>query len=151
MIRIVISGIPVAKKSTKFFFSRGKFGGKNTQAKLMGQIKEKIRWQYTDEPLSGPIAVNMILYVPYPKSLSKKKIEELKKETTYSCKKSDNDNFEKLYFDCLKGLVFNDDGQISQNFTMKIYSAQPRVEFYIQKLEEKGAEPQKFVNFLQSI
>lgn len=67
--------------------------------------------------------------MPIPKSLSKKKKEELMGKP--HCVKGDIDNLLKKSFDAMNKLVFDDDAQIYEITAKKVYSDQPRSEINI--------------------
>src|SRR5574338_1041721 len=148
MIKIVLPGTPIRKKSTRFFFRRGKGGGQNTQKGEMNVLKWQIKSQHPGPPLEGIVSVITFLYFPFPARISKKKKQQLATERVFSQKKIDNDNCEKIYFDCLKNAIFTDDSLIVQNFTVKIYSEEPRVEFYIKQISDYAPTPNEIVNLL---
>ena len=70
--------------------------------------------------------------MPIPKSLSKKKQDELSEQ--WHIKRPDVDNLVKGVKDALNGYVYKDDSQVSQLFTTKKYSKTPRIEISIKVL-----------------
>lgn len=72
--------------------------------------------QYKDKPLTGDISIKMDLYFG-------------------TKRKCDIDNFNKLVFDALTGIVYEDDSQIVELSIIKGYDkANPRVELCITNL-----------------
>lgn len=65
--------------------------------------------------LVGPLKATLIFRKSKPKSAPKKRV-------TYPIKKPDIDNYAKLYIDCMNGLLFADDAQITELKLKKEYS-----------------------------
>jgi len=65
-------------------------------------------WEYP--PLRGPLEVETWLYVQRPKT------------TERQWPRGDNDNYEKAVWDCLNGIVWEDDDQIVDNRTRKRFT-----------------------------
>lgn len=97
------------------------------------QYKERLSWaarqKHKDEPITGPIKVNLTFYMPMPESWSgvKKRRMEGAPHTT----KPDRDNLEKGVCDALNKIVWKDDGQVCDGRTRKFYSNEPRIEIEI--------------------
>lgn len=80
----------------------------------------------------GPIMMNVTNYTSIPESWSKKRQKEAQ---GMPCPvKPDIDNYLKFYFDALNGIAYPDDRFITQSWSEKIYSANPRVEIEIYPL-----------------
>lgn len=73
----------------------------------------------------GPIKVETIIYLPMPKSWSKKKKQEM--NNGWKDNTSDNDNYEKSIWDSLNGKAWEDDRQIVWNETKVKYSEEGSV------------------------
>lgn len=76
-------------------------------------------------PLFGqyvPLRADIVFYMPYPESMSKKK----RLENYWHVKKPDSDNLVKSIKDGMNNLVYHDDGQVSLVQVSKIYSDNPR-------------------------
>lgn len=84
-----------------------------------------------------PLHIDIIFYMPIPKSISKKKAKLLL--GSYHTKKPDKDNLEKAVLDSMNGLMYYDDGQICSSTVKKIYSDKPRTEINIQSLDYETA------------
>jgi len=82
--------------------------------------------------LEGALGVNIYFYMPIPKSLSKKKYEEIK--GAYHIKRPDVDNLVKAVLDGLNGFAYKDDSQVAQLSVTKRYSETPRIEISIKEL-----------------
>lgn len=93
------------------------------------KIKEGYRWQiksqFRKDPLTVPIALDIIFFMPIPKSLSKIKKRQMQNGMIGHIKKPDLDNLQKFVCDCLNELVFEDDAQVCEMRSKKIYSCNP--------------------------
>jgi len=84
-------------------------------------------------PLTGPVSLSIIAYMPIPSSLSdKRKRAMVGKPHT---KKSDADNIAKAVNDGLNGVAYADDSQIWMLIVRKVYSETPRLEVTIEETE----------------
>jgi len=83
---------------------------------------------------NGAICLNITFFMQIPKSLSKKKQNELIGQ--YHIKKPDLDNLIKTVKDSLEGTFYKNDSQICKVVAEKIYSDDPRVEFELVVLVE---------------
>ena len=75
----------------------------------------------------GATRLEVTFYMQIPKSLSKKKQNELIGQ--YHIKKPDTDNLIKTVKDALNEVLYKDDSIICEVEAKKIYSDEPRVEF----------------------
>ena len=130
---IIIPGKPIAKKRARFS-RRGKY-----VVTYNDQRKEEEGWillaksQITDF-FKDIVWVTLIFYMPRPKSHygTGEKSARLKANAPiYHTKKPDVDNLVKFCLDCLNGLAWQDDSQISEMRVRKIYSEEPRTEITI--------------------
>jgi Holliday junction resolvase RusA-like endonuclease len=127
MLELTIPGKPIAKKRPRFF-RRGNFVGTYND-----QQTEEGRWQLMAQsqiketvPTGTPIALVCMFYMPIPKSTPKKN------RTTDHTKKPDLDNLVKYVKDCLNGVLWHDDSQVSHLTATKRYSENPRTEIIVQ-------------------
>lgn len=84
------------------------------------------------KPMEGAVKAKITAVFTPPKSLSKKKQEELLYKINYT-KKPDVDNIAKIILDSLNGLAYKDDSQVSALLIFKDYGEQEKV---IVELEE---------------
>ena len=84
-----------------------------------------IRDSWTYGKMEGPLSVRMLFVMPIPKSLSKKKHEELLGER--HTKKPDLDNLVKAVLDSLNGVAYEDDSIIWSIDATKEYGDEPEV------------------------
>ena len=125
--KIVIEEVPKGQRRPKFV-RRGSFVttfDPDRESKLW--IKHLCREQVS-EIITCPIEIDMIAYMPIPKSTSKRKIVLMLNNDIKHIKTPDGDNIFKKYSDALTGLAYNDDRQIWKISIEKRYSMKPRVE-----------------------
>jgi len=128
-MQITVKGKPIAKARPRFARAGNFVKTYNDQETEEGRWLWEAREQLTKQA-SGPIAVNMRFFMPIPKSTSKKKREML----CYHSKKPDIDNLIKFACDCLNGMAWEDDSQISEIEASKIYSENPRTVIEVEDL-----------------
>ena len=93
-----------------------------TRLQIQDQISEK---------LDCPIEIDMLFFMPIPKSTSKKKSILMKDNTIKHTKRPDCDNLFKFFTDSMNDLVYKDDSQIYKIYIEKRYSASPRTEIIV--------------------
>jgi Holliday junction resolvase RusA-like endonuclease len=128
---IIIEGIPIPWKAP-FVGKRGSF---NPQYNNIQILREIVRTQYQGEPLEGPLRVNLIFYMPIPKSISKKKQQLMEIGKIFPTGRPDRTNLAKLYEDLLNGIVIGDDSQIVCGTIDKRYGHLPRTIISIKNVE----------------
>lgn len=69
-----------------------------------------------------------------PKSISKKKKEELLYKIDYT-KKPDADNIAKAILDALNGLAYKDDSQVSALLVLKDYGTENKIEVELEEIQ----------------
>lgn len=125
MISLELFGDPVAQKRPRFA-RQGKFVTcYDEQARLKEGYRWQIRSQFREEPWGMPIALDLVFFMPIPKSLSKIKKRQMENGLIGHMVKPDLDNICKFFLDCLNGLAFKDDAQICEIRAKKIYSSKP--------------------------
>lgn len=96
------------------------------------QIKWLIRSQFNQKPLACPIAIKIDFYFPVPKGTSHvKKMGMLCGIIPYT-KKPDIDNLEKKALDVLSEIVYEDDRQVFEMSSRKLYGEVPKTMIYVQ-------------------
>jgi Holliday junction resolvase RusA-like endonuclease len=85
-----------------------------------------------------PLRVRMKVYHQIPKSVSKKKRNEMLDGKIRPTKKPDIDNILKSVFDSLNQVAFYDDTQIIEIITSKYYAEMPRLEIEIERVDENA-------------
>jgi len=128
--KIVIDDVPKGQRRPRFA-RRGNFVttfDPDRESKLW--IKHLCAEQI-EEVLEGPIEIELLAFMPIPKSTSKKrKLLMLSNEIKHT-KVPDGDNIFKKFSDALSGLAYCDDRQIWRHTVEKRYSEQPHVEITI--------------------
>lgn len=101
------------------------------------QLAMMCKFQYKEEPLDGPLRVELCFYRHVQSSLSKKERELRLSGAHRPTVKPDTDNYIKSTLDGLNGLLWEDDNQIVDLVAHKYYSDNPRIEIEVKKLESK--------------
>jgi|SRR5690606_31633029 len=91
-----------------------------------------------DKLLEGPIALELRVYRPIPKSFSRRKTELAENGDIRPTTKPDVDNYVKSVKDALKNVIWKDDSQVVRILVEKFYSQKPRIEIVIEPLYEMG-------------
>jgi Holliday junction resolvase RusA-like endonuclease len=91
-------------------------------------------------PMSGAIALNIIVLTEPPKSAGKAEREQMLTGLKYPTKKPDLDNIVKLISDALNGIVYHDDRQIVSLWIIKEYAEIARTTVQIGTLAGRSDE-----------
>ena len=83
-----------------------------------------------------PLSLSMVVYHQIPKSVSKKKKQEMLDLKIRPTKKPDIDNILKSVCDSLNKVAFYDDTQFVDIYVQKFYDETPRLEIYIKSIKE---------------
>lgn len=119
-MKITLLGEPKSTSHIYKFACRGTFPSAY-MSKEGKELKESYQWQAkasykSSQPLTVPLEIKVDLYFG-------------------TKRKCDIDNFNKILFDSLTGIVWEDDSQIMRSITEKHYDKQnPRIEIEINKL-----------------
>ena len=131
---LVFFGDPVGKGRPRF--TRG--GHCYTPA-ATAQYERRLRaeWRAANpgEPLQGAVAVVIDAYYAIPKSATVRERERMMYGELAPLKKPDLDNVTKIVLDALNSVAFADDKQVVSIRAGKHYSADPRVEVYIEEVD----------------
>ena len=119
MHTMIVNTTPVPKGRPRFY------GNHAVTPEKTRLYEALIRDSWTYGMMDGPLGVRMLFVMPIPKSLSKKKHEELLGER--HTKKPDLDNLVKAVLDGLNGTAFEDDSRIHRIMAIKEYGDEPRV------------------------
>lgn len=82
-------------------------------------------------PMEGPLSMMVLVYLPIPKSWSKKKQQLALSSKLMPTSRPDIDNYAKLAADALNTIVYHDDAQIVSLTVLKYYSSTPLLHIYV--------------------
>lgn len=130
-IKFEVLGTPVGKSRPKFSTVNGhavaytpaKTANYETLVKLSYQQKYAGCMFDKDKPLRAIIRA----FFPIPKSVSKKKREQMRDLRILHTKRPDVDNIVKAILDALNGVAYYDDSQVAEVMISKAYAEQPKV------------------------
>lgn len=137
MINLSLHGIPVSQARPRSSNRGGFFRTYDPKAKEKDQAKWQIKSQYREQLLTQPLAVYLNFYMPIPKSASKPLTRQMLNGKIFHIKRPDIDNLTKFALDCLNGIVFQDDSQISRLYAKKLYGSEPCTQINIEVLTEQ--------------
>ena len=131
MLIFTISGTPVPWAAHRGY-GRKSF---NPRYKEREFYQWQIKSQYNQEaPISGAVKLSYCFYMPIPKSISKARRTAMCNNTFPHLVRPDIDNLNKFLSDCLKTLVFEDDSQVVELNSRKIYSEIPKTFVQVEAL-----------------
>lgn len=85
-------------------------------------------------PDTAFICVDVIAYLPMPKSATKAQVVGMAGKTILPSRKPDVDNILKAVLDSLNGIAYKDDARVHRTSCVKFYSAEPRLEIFIKEV-----------------
>jgi Holliday junction resolvase RusA-like endonuclease len=92
--------------------------------------KEQIRWQIKplapEEPLTGPIELTTVFFLPIPKRAAKLARQQMINRVILPSIKPDASNLDYLVENALTGLVYVDDQQVCAKHVYKFYGVTPK-------------------------
>lgn len=136
MIKIVIPYPPVAKGRPKF--TRQGFAYTPKKTRDYEKLVKTIALQHRPKELwLGPLFLSASFHCPIPESFSKKKKQLAIEGKLRPASRPDLSNYVKAVEDALNGVIYKDDSQIVDESLEKLYSSHPRVEIYIEEIDEK--------------
>lgn len=83
-------------------------------------VQASVRLAYRGAPLTGALSVRALLLLPRPGYLCRKKGPQPR---VWHHVRPDLDNYEKALLDACNGILWNDDGQIAEKITRKMFAA----------------------------
>ena len=137
-IKIIIPGAPVPKGRPRFSVWQGRVNVTTPEKTKTAEARVKFRAAQAMqglEPIAGPVSVRFVFDLPIPKSWSKKRRGLAAEGLIYPTKKPDLDNYEKLILDAFEGLVYVDDGQVTDVIKTKRYGHTPQTTVYVAAIE----------------
>lgn len=133
MKQLTIDGVPVAKGRPRF----GRYGAYTPEKTQEYEEYVKMCWfaKYGGvQPSKQSLEVNVVFYLPIPKSVNKKQRAEMLDGKIKHTKKPDIDNLIKSVLDALNGIAYSDDSKIIRVAAEKQYSEKPRTELIIKEV-----------------
>lgn len=130
-IRFTVPGPPAAKQRPRFS------GGHTYTPKKTVQYENLVRLCYEEAakgyrfPDDAMLDVRIFAYYEIPKSVSKKKRQQMISHEIRPTKKPDFDNIGKIVCDSLNNIAYRDDAVIVDAQIRKFYSEKPRVDISI--------------------
>lgn len=91
-------------------------------------------------PFDEPVSVTISVYLPIPKSFSKRKRDAAINRLVWPAKRPDLDNFMKAVWDSMNGVVIRDDAQIVHAETWKLYGERPGIHIMMTTPSMEGKE-----------
>lgn len=114
--------------------------GKNSFYDKKAKIKEFAKWQlkgqYRDAPIAGHVSLDFIFFIAIPKNTSKAMRKQMIDRRVLPTS-PDTTNMQKLYEDCLQGIVIDNDRFASKISSARYYSENPGVWIVVKKIEEE--------------
>lgn len=157
-MKIIIPGLPIAKKRVKFTVMNGRFGRAydpqiNGEMKRVKQIMLKT-WNEAFESENKEIVMDAsnlakaqsfvvaftFMFPITDRSTLAKRNAKLWGLQPHNIK-PDFDNLEKLYSDCATGIIWPDDSMVVSCCSKKVYDENPRTEIDIMVKEEMQLHP----------
>lgn len=130
---IKIDGPPIAQARPRL--GRGGFVY-DPNARDKNIIKHYFQQYKTWETFKYP-RISFLFIMPITDSTSNALKEKYRKGFYKHCKKPDVDNLIKLYLDCMDGIIFEGDQNVSLGECIKVYGADPATLIYIQSTNEE--------------
>jgi Holliday junction resolvase RusA-like endonuclease len=123
MIQLELTGAPTAWAAPRFY--------KNRAYDVKKDAKNAARWQirsqYRDDPIFGPVFLDITFFMKIPKATSGIRKKEMLAHKILPVGKPDTTNLQKLIEDCLKGIVIGDDTQCTDIYSRKRYNENPGI------------------------
>lgn len=130
---ITIPGKPMGKQRPRMTRSGIAYTPKETVS-----YENLVKYEYTQQGgkyFEGNVAVTIVASFEVPKSVSKKKREQmLEPGGIRPTKKPDLDNIAKIICDSLNGIAYHDDSQVVDLTVRKYYAEKPEVYVRIEDL-----------------
>lgn len=136
-VTFMVEGTPVGKGRPKFA-RRGTFVTTYTPTKTRDYedlIRDAAKQAMgSNEPLKTPVAAYIYITVPIPQSYSKSRSKACLEGWERPCKKPDCDNILKAFFDAMNKIIYDDDSQIVEIYSKKVYGTVGMVEVLIKEV-----------------
>lgn len=136
--QFIIPGTPLPKERPRF---STKSGAPRTYTTAKTRNYETVVANYAkqgmkrNDPFTGPVAVDMCVFMPIPPSWSKKDRVDALAGIKRHTKHPDVDNLAKIILDACNKVCYKDDSQVWRLTISKCYSDNPRVDVMMQTME----------------
>jgi Holliday junction resolvase RusA-like endonuclease len=138
MIHLHVDCVPTSWSAAQ----KGSNGFYDKKAKEKEFVKWQLKGQYRDSPLEGHVSLDFIFFIPIPKSASKAMRKQMLDRRVLPTS-PDTTNMQKLYEDCLQGIVIDNDRYASKVSSTRYYSDKPGVWIVVRRWEEETHIPQQ--------
>lgn len=125
MISITLYGDPIPWKRPQFKRIKNRLLSYDGQKVSKEQCKWQIKAQFNQELIFSSVLIDILFFLKIPVSTSSIKRRQMLHGKIHHIKKPDIDNLQKFVLDCLTKTVINDDSQIIQLRSKKLYSDNP--------------------------
>lgn len=115
---------------------KGKHGFYDKKAEHKEQVRWQLKGQYRDAPILGTVAIEFIFFIPVPKSTSKALRKDMLNRRVLPTS-PDTTNMQKLYEDCLQGIVIDNDRYANKLTSVRYYSEKPGVTIVVRTWQEE--------------
>lgn len=136
-IKFTVPGQPVPQGRPRFTtkpFVRSYDPPKS--AKYKNKVKKFAEKIAPEKPLQGELYAEILIFKETLKSFNKTKKAAAEARTLRPTTKPDADNYAKGILDAVKGIIWEDDGQVVDLVTRKFYSEIPRAEITIKEISD---------------
>lgn len=130
-IRFTVPGPPAAKQRPRFSNGHTYTPQKTVQYENLVKVCYEQAARGYKFPDDAMLDVRIFAFYEIPKSVSKKKRQQMIDNEIRPTKKPDFDNIGKIICDSLNGIAYRDDAVIVDAQVRKFYSERPRVEVSI--------------------
>lgn len=122
MIQLELNGKPACWSASQ----QGKNGFYDKKAKEKEYARWQLRAQYRETPIAGFFAVDFVFFIPIPKNTSRAMRAQMLSRKVLPTS-PDTTNLQKLYEDCLQGIVVENDRYANRISSVRYYSDRPGV------------------------
>ena len=131
---VVVEGKIKGKQRPRFNTKTGRvFTTKDTM--IYENLVKRCYQEQCGKWLNGAIRIRIEVYHKIPKSYSKKRVQAIRDGLERPIKTPDIDNIEKIIYDSLNGIAYEDDKQIADSSVKKFWTEeQERIEFELEEI-----------------
>lgn len=132
--KIIIPGEPYGMPRPRFAFRTGAVYTPTEAKAYKREVAYIWNTATAGEKYHGLVRIDITAYFPIPKSATKSAQEAMRDGTRRPNRKPDGDNIDKIIWDALNGVAYDDDKQVAEWSGAKYYSDNPRVEVTIKEI-----------------